>query len=982
LRNVLFSFCFIASGLATVATPADAAPRWRAYPNGQGEVFARLSKEYLLVAPRPELGLDTLAEYVAKAAPGGALAEMRTLVRGRVVLRIRGLKDEDLVALGARLQSDGVVTGAWPALERNGGVIFSDDAVALSTETAPTTAVLEKFGLEFEGASTLPGVYRARALDGDGVGAARRARALPGVRWAEPDLIRDVKLLAIPNDPELAAQWHLENEAGVGDIDAQAAWATTTGDPSVVIGIFDTGTDLDHPDLVTNIVGGFDAADNDDDAEAECGASQDGAGPSRNCPGNAPFRESHGTAVAGLSAARGSNDLHGAGVCPDCALYPVRLIAEGNGFRSLGNAETFRRAAEAGLSVINNSWGPNLSRFFPLSEAERESFDFVTRDARDGRGVVVLFAAGNDFFTPATSNPYASYPDHMTVSASTRTDDFACYSDYGDVIAIAAPSQGCFDGESGIATTDYVGSDGYAGGDFTNGFGGTSAASPIAAGLAGLVLSANPNLTAQQVKLVMQMSADKIIADKNPWEARYGVNLAEEFAYDEHGFSQGFGYGRINAATAVRVARENPPQVAGVCDDLCPRCFEGRCAPACVEDAECPGAARCIDVGEGTLGCAIPRPAPTAAGEPCGMDCAACVPSIDSAFEQVEICTTTCEDDTGCPFGFDCRAVDDDPSVPKLCIPGSKECGLPFDDVRCFSNVAVSGGGTTYCSCECLPDSPGACPEGFVCSPALCQQRDQQTIECEGTSENRANYFPVCVPDPNFRRPCESHGDCGAALFCIDGQCAPDQEPGGCDACITCTRDNDCAAGESCVDTTRGLHCLPSCRRDADCPGSMLCVNIPGPADFHCVNDNFQTKGICPRSWRCEVPGRCFSEDDCADGVACTDRVCEDFSEVDAGAPDAAPADATPAEVDAGPADAAPVDSEDAGPGEADALIEPDADTDDDGSERSSNSGGCTSRPGRPATTFLAPVLLGLLGAALRQRRRGKRATISASSTR
>ncbi len=971
MRNVLFSITFACSAAAVTASTAHASARWRAYPNGAQNVYARVSNEYLLIAPVAGDDVGELSSALAKATTAGALADLRPLVRERVLVRVRGLEPGTLEALAGRLVEQGVVSGAWPALERNGGVAFVDDTVAVRLSGQPDTAALEKAGLALEGQAVLPGVYRARATAGDAISASQAARRLPQVVWAEPDLVRDVKLNGtVPNDPELGAQWHLDNADDVGDIDANAAWALTTGDPSIVIGIFDTGTDLDHPDLVTNIVGGFDAADADDVADAECGGSQDGAGPAGSCPRDRPFRESHGTAVAGLSAARGANDVNGAGVCPDCALYPVRLIAESGGLRSLGNAETFRRAADAGLSVINNSWGPNLSRFFPLSQAEREAFDYVTRDARDGRGVVVLFAAGNDYFTPADANPYASYPDNVTVSASTRKDDFACYSDYGDVVAIAAPSQGCFDGEPGIATTDFQGPEGYSASEFTNGFGGTSAASPIAAGLAALVLSANPTLTAQQVKLVLQMSADKVVADKNPWQQQFGVDLAAEFAYDARGFSKGFGFGRINAAAAVALALNAPPQTAGVCDDLCPQCFDGRCAPPCATDDECPAASRCVDVGEGRMGCVVPKPAPTAPGQPCTAECAACIPTIDSNFAGAEVCTTTCEDDAGCPFGFDCRAVDAEGGPAKLCIPGNKECGLPFDDVRCQSELAVSGNGTTYCSCECLPGTPGACPEGFVCEPALCQQRGQ-TIQCEPTSENRANYFPSCFPDPNFRRPCTGHSDCASGLFCIDGECAPDQEEGGCDACIVCTRDADCAAGESCVDTTRGLHCLPSCRADDDCPASTVCVNVPGPADFHCVNENYQTKGICPRSWRCEQPGRCFSDADCDEGVACVERACEGGeSQVDAAPADAEVADAAP--IDAGPPDAAAPDAE---------TVEPDA-NDDTASERAA-SGGCSARPttAHSAWGWLALSLVGV-AARRRQRLRGSRSTSCSSSAR
>jgi subtilisin family serine protease len=973
----------LAAGVALAASPA-AADRWswRAYPNGpersaggseRGGVGFQLSAEWLLVAPAPGVDVARLAVEATALAKAPRPAEARHLLRDRVMLRVPGTDAAGLETLARALLVRGLAADVWPALSRATGVGFTDGFVAARLRDVVPAAAWEKAGVEFVGWTRLPGVARLRAVDGDAIRAAWALVDLPEVAWAEPDLIRHVKPLGMPDDPELGAQWHLESADDRGDIQANAAWAITTGTPETRIAIFDTGFDLDHPDLVPNLVPGFDAAGNDAIPEAGCSSSPDGAGPAQSCPGDQPYRESHGTAVAGLSAARGGNSLNGTGVCPDCSIYPVRIIAD-QGFRSLSTAEAFRRAGEDGVSVINNSWGPSLTRFFPLSEAEREALFFVTREARGGLGIAVLFAAGNDFFTPANANPYASYPDVITVAASTRKDDFACYSDYGTVISIAAPSQGCFDGEDGIATTDFQGAEGYSAGDFTTGFGGTSAACPVASGLAGLILSVNPGLTAQQVKVIMEATAAKIRADKNPWQQQFGIDLAAEFAYDERGFSQGFGYGRIDAAAAVALARDMPPAAGAACSDdaSCPLCLDGRCATPCAADAECLGSMRCLPVAgaEGSSACQVPRPAATDVGQPCAPDCDVCVVTVDSQFENANICTARCPGgDEECPFGFDCRRLND--NEPAVCVPGNAECGARWDDVRCQSQVQVSGGGEDFCSCECIPGTPGACPEGMVCSSVFCQQT-REGILCQASSDREANYLPMCVPDPDFRRACESHGQCGGGMFCIDGTCSPDQGEGGCDICVSCADDSECAAGEACVNIpSRGPHCLKQCVTQDDCPGTTVCNDLPGPGPTYCINENYQSKGICPNSWRCEVEGRCFMESDCPDGVACEDNTCGG-----ALTPDAAVADAqVPADAGPTPDTTVPVTPDAEGPvAQDDAAVQaPDGSSNADGdAEAGSKSSGCTvSTGGLPAGAplWLAPPFA-LAAVRLRRRRR------------
>jgi MYXO-CTERM domain-containing protein len=922
---------------AFAASPYD----WRAYPNGDRTLIYDLSSEWLL--------LDQGAPDTAKLAaalhaqdPGAVVIDVVRLLPDRSAVQIGGLDDpEALRILGEALIRNGVASAVWPAVTRETGVGFFDQHLAIAFDGAPDPERLKAVGVRLVRESRLPGVWSAIAEDGDAVGAAWALNGQRGIRWVEPDLIRDVETYDLPDDPEIGSQWHLENADGTGDINADAAWETTLGNPDVVVGIFDSGFDMDHPDLEPNLVGGFDAIDRDENPDAGCGQSPDGAGPAGSCPGNAPFRESHGTAVAGVVAAKGNNQIAGAGVCPDCSLYVVRMIG-GSSFRSLSNAEAFSRAVDDGVWVINNSWGPRLTRFFPLAQAERETFNRITSEARDGKGVVLVFAAGNDFFTPATANPYASHPGVITVSASTRIDDFACYSNYGDVIAVAGPSRGCYDGESGIGTTDYQGREGYSNNAYTRNFGGTSAAAPVVSGVAGLVLSINPELTAQQVRLVLQRSAVKITADKNPWLQQIGVDLSELFAYDENGFSQGFGYGRVDAAAAVAAAQD-PGLVAAACDEACPRCVGDRCAPDCAVDSDCPGAARCTDVEDGRA-CIIPEPQFGDIGQPCTIDCTTCVETIDSRSRSARVCTDRCENDDDCPFGFDCRSIRD--NTPTVCVPGTAECGERWGSVRCQSDVRVTGGGVEFCSCDCIPGTEGACPDGFVCQNAECA-RTRDGIRCNPARQG--NYFPVCFPDPEFQAPCEAHRDCSNGLFCIDGLCTADRDEEGCDTCTPCGEDNACLAGEECVTLSRGPRCLKPCDfANPECPGQTVCADLPGPDGDYCINPDFGRKGICPSAWRCELEGRCLADEDCDGEAACVENVCEgDEPEADAGV-----------EADQGTDDMMPVP--DAGAIDADLPDQPAPAPSPEVSRARADD--CSAAPGDPAGWGLALLTLGALG--------------------
>jgi subtilisin family serine protease len=197
-------------------------------------------------------------------------------------------------------------------------------------------------------------------------------------------------------------------------------------------------------------------------------------------------------------------------------------------------ADTFDWAAQRGR-IISCSWSitPNNT----LSEAIRDAVD---------NDVTVFCATGNDG-TPFISYP-ASMAETIAVGASTNRDVRSNYSQFGDGIDIVAPSSG---GTLRVETTDVQGVNGYnkvnsPAGDYCNanapdGFGGTSSATPLAAGIAGLILSVNPELTPAEIREILHATADKI--DKPNAD------------YDANGWSSQYGFGRVNAAAAVQRAR-------------------------------------------------------------------------------------------------------------------------------------------------------------------------------------------------------------------------------------------------------------------------------------------------------------------------------------------------------------------------------------------------------------------------------------------
>ena len=345
------------------------------------------------------------------------------------------------------------------------------------------------------------------------------------VEFAIPDFQLHRIVLGGTNDPIYPDQWHLESTGQNGskpdaDIVVEEAWDTTRGLASVTVAVIDTGVELDHPDLRDHLLQGIDVLDNDNDPKAEDFLF-------------GLITENHSTSVCGVAAGHGNNSEGISGVSQESGIIPIRFLSEWvlNQPTIQDEADAFNFANSAGASVVNNSWGPSAAA--PLPASTKAAIDDITENGRNGLGSVVFFAAGNSGASNDT-NGYTSYSRTVSVSACTDQEVLASYSSFGRSTMISAPSNG---GINGITTTDRLGNKGYSSGSYTDGFGGTSSASPCASGVMLLILSANPDMTRWEATATLLGNTDVI----DPTNGNY----------NNRGHSNLYGYGRANAASAV-----------------------------------------------------------------------------------------------------------------------------------------------------------------------------------------------------------------------------------------------------------------------------------------------------------------------------------------------------------------------------------------------------------------------------------------------
>ncbi|NEQ73958.1 MAG: S8 family serine peptidase [Okeania sp. SIO2C9] len=398
---------------------------------------------------------------------------------------------------------------------------------------------------------------------------ANLAAARSDVEYAEPNLVRSLQRFDfIPADELFPQQWHLhapvdgaELVAGAGIL-APDAWEITQGSRDIVICVADDGFDLTHPDFQGQgkVVGRLNAFERNGKV-----FYNDNVLPQGN--------DYHGTPCAGVALAE-INGQGTVGLAPGCALLAVRFPLAFNDAEMIQLFQRISREAD----IVSCSWGFGPANA-PLSQAFFDVIsDLVRNGGRRGKGLVICVAAGNNncpvkdldntltyeyshprFGIMSYSGPIdrwiAAHPDVITVSGCTSLKTRAAYSSWGREISVCAPTNNFHDLTNeklpgrGIVTTDNenMGADFTLDSSYTDRFGGTSSATPTVAGVCGLMLSANPQLTALQVKQIVQQTADKDLKI----ESDTPVNQPGDFV---DGFSLWFGHGKVNAFKAVKEA--------------------------------------------------------------------------------------------------------------------------------------------------------------------------------------------------------------------------------------------------------------------------------------------------------------------------------------------------------------------------------------------------------------------------------------------
>ncbi len=350
--------------------------------------------------------------------------------------------------------------------------------------------------------------------------------------WSLPEFVVERVERYTPADPSYPNQWHLHSTGQGGakidaDVDAPEAWDTQRGSASIIVAIIDGGIEYTHEDLSANAVAGFDFLGND-------------ATPLPSGTG-----DNHGTACAGVAVARQDNAKGLSGIAPNCKLMPIRLV--GAGMTTTMEANSIAWAKNNGAAIMSNSWGPpdGTGQNYPLPANVKSAIDDARNNGRGGKGCLIFWASGNGNESMELDG-YAKYANVIAVGASNDQDKRSSYSDYGPSLDIVAPSNGGV--TTGIWTTDRTGTVGYSSTNYANNFGGTSSACPLAAGVGALVLSQNPDLTWTQAYGVLTGTADKIDTAAGGY-----VN----------GFSNLYGYGKVNAAAAVAAAGGTQPPPSG-----------------------------------------------------------------------------------------------------------------------------------------------------------------------------------------------------------------------------------------------------------------------------------------------------------------------------------------------------------------------------------------------------------------------------------
>ncbi len=485
--------------------------------------------------------------------------------------------------------------------------IVIDETIILTLQhdgTGELERIMDAFSLEYVRPMANAHVLRVTTATGQNpIKTANQIAARAGVETCVPDIMQQVRYHQHP--VLFPRQWYLTTDlAGHPSVRTNAsselpeAWTVTTGSPDIVVAVIDDGFDTPHPAFTGTRI----------HPDARSFVSGDtSAAPE---PG-----DFHGTPVASIAVGSHSNQAM-RGIAPDCTFLPIQLpFGPGESFASSTSMLGVFEFVSSRADVVNCSFGFSPSTLQRFPTAFRTSMTQLTQTGgRRGNGLVMVFSAGNDdaptflaasdnvngvrflglrdSFTgqfniieiPANRTVFTAYPmipGLIVVAAMSSTTRKSGYSNWGPHVTVAAPSSSGHElnqrvaaftapqrGLGQIAASNRPGhgsasrplSDNPATGIdeslYTANFGGTSGAAPVVAGIAGLILSANPTLSADQVRQILAATADTDL--DTSLDLANDPNIQGIDGAFVNGKSQFYGAGKVNAARAVTHARALP----------------------------------------------------------------------------------------------------------------------------------------------------------------------------------------------------------------------------------------------------------------------------------------------------------------------------------------------------------------------------------------------------------------------------------------
>ena len=326
--------------------------------------------------------------------------------------------------------------------------------------------------------------------------------------------------LLYSNEPYYYQQWYLDHNVTFyndNDIDENAhihAYDSLQryNGKGVTVAIIDDGLDIVHPEINGSIIATYDIETNSSDVSPSSSSDH------------------HGTAVTGIIA----SSINGKGIAGIANKSKIIFLKYKESMSDSETIELFNKAVELGAEIINCSWGT-----YDVSDAVKETIQRLSREGRNGKGTVFVFAIGND--DKDVGNDESAIPEVIAVGATNRENLRTWYSNHGDQVDIVAP--GGY--EIGIATIDPVGPNGASDNNYllatdSNAFIGTSASAPIITGVIALMLQKNPDITRAEVEQLLRATADKI------GTVEY-----------QNGRNDYYGYGKVNVDRALGEVRDS-----------------------------------------------------------------------------------------------------------------------------------------------------------------------------------------------------------------------------------------------------------------------------------------------------------------------------------------------------------------------------------------------------------------------------------------